>query len=68
MTEEAEKSFAEKALDLDHRILATLVFVIISALILRPISIPFPSQLVATANSTMISWIRYRPERLWASC
>jgi hypothetical protein len=42
MTEETKKSFAERALDLDHRILASIVIVIISALILKPISIPFP--------------------------
>jgi len=42
MTEGAKKSFAEKALDLDHRILASIVFCIIAAMILYPVSIPFP--------------------------
>lgn len=42
MTEAARKSFADRALDLDHRILASIVFVVIALLILMPISIPFP--------------------------
>lgn len=37
-----EKSFVQKALDLDHRIIASIVFVIIAIMILYPISIPFP--------------------------
>lgn len=38
----AEKSFFEKALDLDHRILASIVFLILTIIILRPFAIPFP--------------------------
>lgn len=38
----SEKSFMEKALDLDHRILASVVYVIIIALLLYPVSVPFP--------------------------
>ncbi len=37
-----EKSFYEKALDLDHRIIATIVPVIIVVFILNPVKIPFP--------------------------
>lgn len=36
------KSFYEKALDLDHRILATIVPLVIGFFILNPILIPFP--------------------------
>ena len=38
----SEKSFMEKALDLDHRIIASVVFVIITVILLYPISVPFP--------------------------
>lgn len=41
MTEE-KKSFAEKVLDIDHRILASVVMVITAVLLLFPVSIPFP--------------------------
>lgn len=37
-----KKSFAEKALDLDHRIIASIVILIIAYMILKPIAIPFP--------------------------
>jgi hypothetical protein len=38
----SNKSFMERALELDHRILASIVFVIITAMLLYPLSIPFP--------------------------
>lgn len=38
----SEKSIWEKALDLDHRILASIVFVIITIMLLKPVKIPFP--------------------------
>ena len=40
--ETAQKSMAQKILDLDHRILATVVMVIITYVILFPFKIPFP--------------------------
>lgn len=42
MTEGAKRSFWDRALDLDHRIIASIVFCIIAAMILYPVSIPFP--------------------------
>ena len=42
MTEEKKKSLAQRALDIDHRILATVIMVITAALLLIPVSIPFP--------------------------
>lgn len=38
----SEKSIYRKLLDIDHRILASAVFVIITVVILNPISVPFP--------------------------
>ncbi len=38
----SEKTIYRKLLDIDHRILASAVFVIITVVILNPISVPFP--------------------------
>ena len=42
MTETSEKSFFQKALDIDHRIIAIVIPIIIAFMIINPINIPFP--------------------------
>jgi len=59
MTEAGEKTFFEKALDLDHRIIATIVFIIISLFILVPVSLPFP---VSQYGQNYYNFVKSIPE------